>query len=144
LEPQREIYEWICRFSRISAGVLTLRSLRVPITSGGRESGPEAGGDTVARPRSSPPEMRTAGALFHVMDVAPDVLVIVMMSDPVEPHLIVAAWTGDTVAVDDPADALVKRRAAFRAAHADFQVIDRIVHRLVLRFRPCHGVVDGA
>jgi hypothetical protein len=34
--------------------------------------------------------MRMAGALFRVMDVARDVLVIVMMSDPVEPHLIVA------------------------------------------------------
>jgi hypothetical protein len=88
--------------------------------------------------------MRMAGALFHVMDVARDVLVIVMMADPVEPHLIVAARTDDPVAVDDPADALVKRRAAFRATYPDFQVIDGIVHRLGLRFQACQGVVDGA
>jgi hypothetical protein len=66
-----------------------------------------------------------------------------MMSDPVEPHLIVATRTGDAVAVGDPADALVKRRAAFRATHADFQVIDGIVHRLAPG-KPCQGVVDGA
>jgi hypothetical protein len=87
--------------------------------------------------------MRMAGAFFHVMDVARDVLVIVMMSDPVEPHLIVATRTGDTVAVGDPADARVKRRAAFRATHADFQVIDGIVHRFAPG-KPCQGDVDGA
>lgn len=90
----------------------------------------------VARSALLPAEMRMAGALFHVMDVARDVLVIVMMADPVEPHLIVAARTDDTVAVDDPADALVKGRAAFRATYADFQVIDGIVHRLALRANP--------
>src|SRR5882724_11547793 len=77
----------------------------------------------VARSALPPAEMRMAGALFHVMDVARDVLVIVMMADAVEPHLIMAARTDDTVAVDDPADALVKRCAAFRATYADFQVI---------------------
>jgi hypothetical protein len=87
--------------------------------------------------------MRMAGALFHVMDVARDILVIVMMSDPVEPHLIVATRTGDTVAVGDPADAFMKRRAAFRATHADFHVIDGIVHRSAPE-ESCQGVVDGA
>jgi hypothetical protein len=62
--------------------------------------------------------MRMAGALSHVMDVVRDILVIVMMSDPVEPHLIVATRTDDAVAVGEPADALVERRAAFRATHA--------------------------
>jgi len=91
-----------------------------------RGSDPRGGRESVL----APAEMGMAGALFHVMDIARDVLVIVMMADPVEPHLIVAAGTDDAVAVDDPADALVKRHAAFRATHADFQVIDGIVHRL--------------
>jgi hypothetical protein len=72
--------------------------------------------------------MGMAGAFFHVADVALDVFVCVMMSDPMEPHLGAAARAADVIAMDDAADTFVKCRAAFGAAHPDLQIIDGVVH----------------
>jgi hypothetical protein len=91
---------------------------------------------------SSAAEVRMAGAFFHVVNVACDVFVIVMMSDTVKPHLVVAGRAGDAVAMGDAADAFMKCRAAFGAAHANFQVADRIMHGFAPA-KPCQGVIDG-
>jgi hypothetical protein len=91
---------------------------------------------------SSAAEVRMAGAFFHVVNVACDVFVIAMMSDTVKPHLVVAARAGDAVAMGEAADALMKCRAAFGAAHANFQVADRIMHGFAPT-KPCQGVIDG-
>src|SRR4051794_16797047 len=80
-------------------------------------------------PSSAAAEMWVAGAFFHMVDVALDVFVTVMMSDAVEPHLVATARAGNPVAMRDAADAFMKCRATFGAAYPDFQVVGGVVHR---------------
>jgi len=78
-------------------------------------------------------KMRVAGPLFHMVNIARDILVIVMVPDSVEVHLRPAARAGDAIAMGKAADALVERHAAFGAAHTGFQVIDGVMHRFAPR-----------
>jgi hypothetical protein len=82
------------------------------------------------RAPSSVPEMRMAGALFHMVNVARDVLVFVMMPDAVKSHFIVATRATHAIAVRDAANTLAERRTALGTADANFQVVDGIVHSL--------------
>ena len=73
--------------------------------------------------------MGVAGAGLDMMNVGLDVLMLMVVPDTVKVHFVVAARAAHPVAMDDAADALAEGRPAFRTAHADFHVIDRIVHR---------------
>jgi hypothetical protein len=69
-----------------------------------------------------------AGSLFDAMYEARDVFVDVVMIDSAEMHRLVAAGTDDTITMHNPANTLAERGAAFRAADADFHIVDGIVH----------------
>jgi hypothetical protein len=82
-----------------------------------------------------------AGALLHMMDISRHIFVVAVVADAMEMHFVVAARAHDAVAMRDAADALMERRAALRAAHANFQIVDGIVHE----FPPgetCHTAVE--
>lgn len=72
--------------------------------------------------------MRVTGTLFHMVDVARNVLVIMVMPNTVEVHLVFAAWAGDGVTVNHATDARAERRAAFRAANANLDIVDGVMH----------------
>ena len=76
--------------------------------------------------------MGVAGARLDMMNISLNVLMLMVVPDAVKVHFIVAAGAAHPVAMDDAADALAEGRATFRAAHADFHVIDGIVHRAML------------
>ena len=67
-----------------------------------------------------------------MMNVSLDVLMLMVVPNTVKVHFVVAAGAAHPVAMDDAADALAEGRPTFRAAHADFHVIDGIVHRAIL------------
>jgi hypothetical protein len=73
-------------------------------------------------------QARVAGALFNPMDEAGNVFVGVMMIDAAEMHGLLAAGADHAIAVNDAPNALAKHEAAFRTPHADFHVIDGVVH----------------
>ena len=68
------------------------------------------------------------GALFDVADEMRGVFVRVMVADAVEAHLIMTARTAHLVAMHDAAGAFTEGGVALRAAHANFHVLNGIMH----------------
>jgi hypothetical protein len=77
--------------------------------------------------------MRVAGALFDVVDVIGDRIVVVDMADPAETQVLAAGRAGYVVAVDDAIEPLMERDAAIRAANPNLHILDFVLMRI------CHG-----
>jgi precorrin isomerase len=73
-------------------------------------------------------DRRVAGSLFDAMYEACHIFVDVMMVNAAEVHRFVAARTDDAITMHDAANAFAECGATFRAANADFHVVDGIVH----------------
>jgi len=80
--------------------------------------------------------MRVAGSLFDVMNIGGDGVVFVDVADAVEAHLIVTARADHPIAVNHAVEPFMERDPAFRAADADFMMLDLVSVRIGHGCRP--------
>ncbi|MFY9695566.1 MAG: hypothetical protein WA776_21760 [Xanthobacteraceae bacterium] len=73
---------------------------------------------------------------FDMMDIGGHRIVVVDVADAMEMHLVMAARTNHMIAMNHPAQPLVKRDPAVSAANVDFMMLDLMGVRIGHGRRP--------